>query len=146
MSLLLAVVSILYKYISTTFWGNPCLFLVKSRSLYYTSDGAMTHQFCLTLPSESCGNIFPDKTTACFKTKSSGGIEREGQYEVGLAQLIYLRSWYNFDDKNRSLLITYQPDYNDVDGKHMPEMKMSKVFVSGQFANEKTVAMVLGFS
>jgi hypothetical protein len=101
----------------------------------------MNHQFYLTLPSDSSGNIFPDNTTACFKTKLSDRIELEGQYEVGLAQLIYPRSWYNFNNKDRSLSITYQPNYNQDEGKHMPEM--SVVFVSGQFANEKTMAMVL---
>lgn len=98
----------------------------------------MNH-FHVTLPSDSSSEYFPENTTACFKTKLSDRIEFDGEYEVGLAQLIYPRSWYNFNNKDQTLSITFQS--NDDDGKPVPEMNM--VFTSGQFANEKTMAMVL---
>ena len=68
----------------------------------------MNH-FYLTLPSDSSKRYYPENTTACFKTKLSDRIDLDGEYEVGLAQLIYPRSWYNFNNRDKSLFVGYQP-------------------------------------
>jgi hypothetical protein len=92
-------------------------------------------QFYLTLPSDSSARYYPENTTACYKTKLSARVELDGEYEVGLAQLIYPHSWFNFNNVNREFYIDYE-HVNDGSGTR-------KIFPSGQFTNEKTMAQVL---
>ena len=92
-------------------------------------------QFYLTLPSDRSAKYYPENTTACFKTKLSARIELDGEYEVGLAQLIYPHSWFNFNNTNKACYIdfVYENDNSSI----------RVVFPSGQFTNEKTLAHVL---
>lgn len=93
----------------------------------------MNH-FYLTLPSDSSKRYYPENTTACFKTKLSDRIDLDGEYEVGLAQLIYPRSWYNFNNRDKSLFVSYQP----YDGAEVVQ-----VFSSSQFASEEKLTRIL---
>jgi len=54
-------------------------------------------QFFLTLPSNSSLNFFPDNTSTKFSTKLSKKIVLEGNWEVGLSEIILPHSWYNID-------------------------------------------------
>jgi len=53
----------------------------------------MTH-FYLTLPSNSSQQFFPENTLTEFTTKLSSTIELNGEWEVGLAEIMFPRSWY----------------------------------------------------
>ena len=92
------------------------------------------NQFYLTLPSDSSSKFYPENTTACFKTKLSERIELDGEYEVGIAQLIYPHSWFNFNN-NQNFYVPYFPE----DGS--PEIR--RKFRSGNFADERTLINVL---
>ena len=53
----------------------------------------MTH-FYLTLPSNSSQQFFPENTMTEFTTKLSSTIELANEWEVGLAEIMFPRSWY----------------------------------------------------
>src|SRR3989442_829745 len=53
----------------------------------------MTH-FYLTLPSNSSQEYFPDNTKTEFTTKLASTIELTNEWEVGLAEIMFPRSWY----------------------------------------------------
>jgi len=55
----------------------------------------MNH-FHVTLPYDSSKDTYPDNTTSHLTTKLSERIELDGECEVGLAELIYPHTWYNF--------------------------------------------------
>ena len=93
------------------------------------------NQFYLTLPSDSSSKFYPKNTTACFKTKLSERIELDGEYEVGLAQLIYPHSWFNFNNKKNQFSVSYLPD----DGG----AEIVTTLRSGNFPDERTLAIVL---
>jgi hypothetical protein len=86
----------------------------------------MSH-FYLTLPSDSSSRYYPENTTACFKTKLSERIELDGEFEVGLAQLIYPHSWFNFVNIDREFTAYFLDD----DGT-----RHDHVFSSGQYRDE----------
>ena len=88
-------------------------------------------QFYLTLPSDSSSQYYPENTTASFKTKLSERIELDGDYEVGLAQLIYPHSWFNFVNDDESLWVSVKNKDNTFT-KH--------IFSSGQFNDGSALA------
>ena len=53
----------------------------------------MSH-FYLTLPSNSSEQYFPNNTLTDFTTKLASTIELTGEWEVGLAEIMFPRSWY----------------------------------------------------
>ena len=53
------------------------------------------NSFHVTLPSDSSVNYFPDNTVANYVTKLPDRLVLDGDYEVGLAEIIYPHSWYN---------------------------------------------------
>ena len=53
----------------------------------------MTH-FYLTLPSNSSQQFFPNNTLTDFTTKLASTLELTGEWEVGLAEMMFPRSWY----------------------------------------------------
>jgi hypothetical protein len=58
----------------------------------------MSH-FHLTLPSNASMKYYPDNTVAKYTTKLSNRIELDGDWEVGLAEIIYPYSWYNMKEE-----------------------------------------------
>jgi hypothetical protein len=60
----------------------------------------MSH-FYITLPSDSSANYYPDNTIAHFVTKLPERIRLEGEYEMGLAEIIYPHTWYNVDNEDK---------------------------------------------
>ena len=92
-------------------------------------------QFYLTLPSDSSSKYYPENTTACFKTKLNARIELDGEYEVGLAQLIYPHSWFNFNNINGKFSVTFVRDTDS--------LEIVSVFSSATFINEETMVRVL---
>lgn len=64
----------------------------------------MNH-FYLTLPSDSSFKSYPDNTVARFVTKLPDRVRLDGDYEVGLSELIYPHSWFNVDNSRKKFWI-----------------------------------------
>ena len=79
----------------------------------------MTSQFYLILPSNSSFDYFPQNTLASYKTKLSKKISLVGEWEVGLAEFQYLRSWHNLNAEEARLRfsVSQQGDVHDVNLK-----------------------------
>ena len=58
----------------------------------------MSHQFYITLLSDSSMEYYPDNTVAKFTTKLPEAVELNGDYEVGLAEIIYPHTWCNINN------------------------------------------------
>ena len=65
----------------------------------------MSH-FFITLPSDSSVKYFPNNTVAHFTTKLSERIRLDGDYEVGLSEIIYTNSWRYFMDDDCGITLT----------------------------------------
>jgi len=57
----------------------------------------MTH-FHVTLPSDNSLDTYPDNSASRFTVKLPDRVELNGDYEVGLAELMYPHTWFNFDN------------------------------------------------
>ena len=66
----------------------------------------MTH-FYLTLPSNSSQEHFPDNTMTEFTTKLSSTIELTDEWEVGLAEIMFPRSWYTIPKDGFTIFVDY---------------------------------------
>ena len=64
----------------------------------------MTH-FYLTLPSNSSEQYFPDNTMTEFTTKLASTIDLTGEWEVGLAEIMFPRSWYTIPKKGLKIQV-----------------------------------------
>ena len=90
----------------------------------------MNNHFYVTLPSDSSVAYHPNNTIARFITKLPERIHLEGDYEMGLAEIIYPHTWYNVDNS---------------DGKYWTGCKTEKEFplLSGYYENGSMLATVL---
>lgn len=52
-------------------------------------------QFYITLPSNSSMSVYPKNTLSNYITKLSQSINLSSQWEVGLSEIQYSRTWYN---------------------------------------------------
>jgi hypothetical protein len=52
-----------------------------------------TKQFFITLPSNSCMEIFPSNTVPNFKVKLPETISLTGDWEVALVEMQYAHTW-----------------------------------------------------
>jgi hypothetical protein len=59
----------------------------------------MTH-FHVTLPSDSSLDTYPNNSPSRFMVKLPDRIELNDDYEVGLAELIYPHTWFNFENSD----------------------------------------------
>src|SRR3989442_8374501 len=71
----------------------------------------MTHCY-LTLPSNSSQQFFPGNTLTEFTTKLPSTIELTNQCEVGLAEIMFPRSWYTIQKEGVIIFV----DFRDCDG------------------------------
>ena len=55
----------------------------------------------ITLPSDSSMKYYPDNTVAHYVTKLSERIHLDGEYEIGLAEIIIPYSWFNVDNQDK---------------------------------------------
>ena len=62
------------------------------------------HSFHLTLPSSSSMSHYPENTVAQFKTKLYNTIELDGDWEIGLCEIEFPKSWYTIP-KDGALII-----------------------------------------
>jgi hypothetical protein len=94
----------------------------------------MSH-FHVTLPSDSSMSYFPDNTIAHFTTQLPETIQLDGDYEVGLAEIIYPHSWYNLDNLRRQYWVGVKPEGREVRSYYVK----SGFYADGTvFANELT--------
>ena len=63
----------------------------------------MESEFYVTLPSNSSMQYFPDNKTSNFVTKLPRTLQLDGEWEVGLAEIVYPHTWYNTYVKERIL-------------------------------------------
>ena len=69
----------------------------------------MESEFYVTLPSNSSMQYFPDNKTSNFVTKLSRTPQLDGEWEVGLAEIVYPHTWYNIREGKNAVEI-YAPD------------------------------------
>jgi hypothetical protein len=58
--------------------------------------------FYLTLPSDAYVNYYPGNTASHFVAKLPERVRLEGNYEVGLSEIIYPHTWNNVDNKKQT--------------------------------------------
>jgi hypothetical protein len=63
---------------------------------------SQTH-FHVILPSDSSIQYYSNNTVAKYVTKLSERISLDGEYELGLSEIIYPYSWYNVDNTSSNL-------------------------------------------
>jgi hypothetical protein len=68
----------------------------------------MNNHFYVTLPSDSSAAYYPNNTVARFITRLPERIRLEGDYEMGLAEIIYPHTWYNVDNDDGKYWIAHQ--------------------------------------
>jgi hypothetical protein len=56
-------------------------------------------EFHVILPSSGSSHFYPDNTPSRYTTKLSERIQLDGDYEVGLSELIYSHTWFNFNNE-----------------------------------------------
>lgn len=56
--------------------------------------------FYITLPSDSSQRFFPENTLSHFVTQLPTPVTLNGEWEVGLAEIIYPHTWYNVNASN----------------------------------------------
>jgi hypothetical protein len=94
----------------------------------------MSH-FYITLPSDSFANYYPDNTIARFVTKLPERIRLEGEYEMGLAEIIYPHTWYNVDNEDKKYWVAAIGSGRD---------RMQTVYLpSGYYESGSDIAAVL---
>ena len=57
----------------------------------------MNSHFYVTLPSDSSAAYYPNNTVARFVTRLPERVRLDGDYEMGLVEIIYPHTWYNVD-------------------------------------------------
>ena len=97
----------------------------------------MTH-FYLTLPSNSSQQFFPDNTMTEFTTKLASTIELTNEWKVGLAEIMFPRSWCTIPTKGLQIEVDCpQCDSTLVlfDNKHQSLNFTTKIHLKGGFYN-----------
>ena len=69
----------------------------------------MESEFYVMLPSNSSMQYFLDNKTSNFVTKLSRTLQLDGEWGVGLAEIVYPHIWYNICEGKNSVEI-YTPD------------------------------------
>jgi hypothetical protein len=74
----------------------------------------MSNHFHLTLPSNSSLDSYPQNTVARFTVKLPETIQLDGDFEFGLAEIIYPHSWYNLNNLTRQYWIGVKSEGRDI--------------------------------
>ena len=65
--------------------------------------------FYVTLPSDGSKDIFPDNTTANFKTRLATPISLVGDWDVSLYEIHYKRLWYTINTIDAEITYEVKP-------------------------------------
>lgn len=94
--------------------------------------------FYVHLPSDSSLGVYPDNAIAKYTTKLSKTIELDGQYEVGLSEIIYPTNYFNFDNRDkvykfwiRYLVKKVNPETNEEED--VEEVRKKRLVKSGHY-------------
>lgn len=76
----------------------------------------------LTLPSNSSLEFFPQNSLSAYRTKLPTHVDlRDGEWEVGLSEILYPHTWYNVTAVNKeepeesnTYIIVYYSDLNEI--------------------------------
>ena len=94
--------------------------------------------FYVHLPSDSSLTVYPDNAIAKYTTKLPKTIELDGQYEVGLSELIYPTHYFNFDNREKTykfwiryLVKKVNPETNEEED--VEDVKKKRLVRSGHY-------------
>ena len=76
---------------------------VGSDTTFSKADQSNMTSFYMTLPSNSSMNYYPENTVTKYKTHLAQPISLEGDWEVGLFEFEYHRTWYNVEEKDSKI-------------------------------------------
>jgi hypothetical protein len=103
----------------------------------------MSNHFHITLPSNRSLEFYPQNTIARFTVKLPETIQLDGDFEFGLAEIIYPHSWYNLDNSTRQYWIGVKSKGRDIRQYYVK----SGFYADGTvFANELTKQCAKAFS
>lgn len=104
----------------------------------------MNNHFYVTLPSDSSAAYYPNNTVARFVTRLPERIRLEGDYEMGLAEIIYPHTWYNVDNTDEKYWITKErPSVVLRAGHHEDGAAVTGVLQSGYYEDGAAIAAAL---
>jgi hypothetical protein len=66
--------------------------------------------FYLTLPSNSCMTYCPNNTLTHYTTKFQKITDLDGTWEIGLAEIQYLHSWYSVKNNEAWLKVHFNKE------------------------------------
>lgn len=105
-------------------------------------------QFYIHLPSDSSLNVYPDNTIAKYSTKLAKTIDLDGQYEVGLSEIIYPTDYYNVDNRDQDYNFRIKQMLFNDNGENIQDVVHYKVqinsdlyYTSGEFLEKINVAI-----
>ena len=90
----------------------------------------MTH-FYLTLPSNSSMDIYPNNTLAKYTTRLHNDVSLQGEWEVGLSEIVFPKTWFNINKSQYVRIRVYNWDQNKVDestGEEIDPIDLASVF------------------
>ena len=93
----------------------------------------MTH-FYLTLPSNSSGQYFPENTMTEFTTKLASTIDLTDEWEVGLAEIMFPRSWYTIPKKGLKIEVESMLWFTE-SGQNMTQRAPININIKGGYYN-----------
>ena len=104
----------------------------------------MNNHFYVTLPSDSSAAYYPNNTVARFVTRLPERIRLEGDYEMGLAEIIYPHTWYNVDNTDEKYWNTKdRPSVVLRAGHHEDGAAVTGILKSGYYEDGAAIAAAL---
>ena len=100
----------------------------------------MTH-FYLTLPSNSSMKYYPDNTLTKFTTKLHSAITVQGEWEVGLSEIIFPKNWFNISTE-QTIVVGFEAS---LDRSDYPGMKPISFDTADTYYNEITLDIPKGY-
>ena len=97
----------------------------------------MTH-FYLTLPSNSSQLYFPDNTLTEYTTKLASTIELTDEWEVGLAEIMFPRSWYTIPRQGLKILVDCShcvAEFETDPFRHKRDYNYIQIYLKGGYYN-----------
>lgn len=98
------------------------------------------HGFYVTLPCNASSSVYPENRISSYTTRLAKAINLKGQWEVGLAEIEYPRSWYNFNDEDGHFILHTAPEPPDSNPSNIGFSIITKLYISGgYYANIRAI-------
>lgn len=75
--------------------------------------------FYVMLPCNASLSVYPENRISSYKTNLAKTIHLKGEWEVGLAEIEYPRSWYNITDDDGIFNLNTYPDPDNEERKKL---------------------------